>query len=269
MLGPAFFTDYSSPVASLIRDHGISVQCYADDTQLYVSFRPGEEAIALEKLERCIADLRVWMNNNRLKLNDSKTEFMIFGTKCKLKKIDIKSVRVGDVCITAVQHVRNIGAYFDSEMNMDTQVKNMCKSAWMNLYNISKIRNYLTVDQSKSVVHAYVTSKLDANLAGISLEQKSKLQRVQNAAAKLITKNKKHDHVTPLLHDLHWLPVEDRIIFKVLLLVFKSMNNEGLVYLKDLFTFCKPPLNLRSAENVPGGVRMDPNIKRYRVTLVL
>ena len=101
-------------------------------------------------------------------------------------------------------------------------------------------------------MHAYVTSKLDANnalLAGISLEQKSKLQRVQNAAAKLITKNKKHDHVTPLLHNLHWLPVEDRLIFKVLLLVFKSMNNEGPVYLKDLFTFYKPPLNLRSADN--------------------
>jgi hypothetical protein len=59
------------------------------------------------------------------------------------------------------------------------------------------------------------------------------LQRVQNAAAKLITKNNKQDHVTPLLYHLHWLPVEDRIIFKVLL-VFKSMNNEGPVYLKDL-----------------------------------
>jgi hypothetical protein len=252
VLGPAFFTDYSSPVAALIRAHDISVQCYADDTQLYVSFRSDEEAIALEKLERCIADLRVWMNKNRLKLNDSKTEFMIFGTKSKLSKINTKSVRVGDDDIAAVQHVRNIGAYFDSEMKMDKQVKNTCQSAWMNLYNISKIRRYLTTDQCKSVVHAYVTSKLDANnalLAGTTVELKSKLQRVQNAAAKLITQNKKHDHVTPLLYNLHWLPVEDRIIFKILLLAYKSLNNEGPVYLKDLLSFYKPPLNLRSSDN--------------------
>ena len=113
---------------------------------------------------------------------------------------------------------------------MDIQVKNMCRGAWMNLYNIGKIRSYLTVDQAKSVMHAYVISKLDANnalLAGTTTELKSQLQRVQNAAAKLITKNKKHDHVNPLLHDLHWLPIEDRIIFKVLLLAYKSLNDVG------------------------------------------
>ena len=121
----------------------------------------------------------------------------------------------------------------------------------MNLYNIGKIRSYLTVDQAKSVVHAYLKSKLDANnalLAGTTTELKSQLQRVQNAAAKLITRNKKHDHVTPLLHDLHWLPIEDRIIFKVLLLAYKSLNDVGPVYLKDLQHFYKPPFNLRSAD---------------------
>jgi hypothetical protein len=192
------------------------------------------------------------MNRNRLKLNDSKTEFIIFGTRSKLTKIKTTSVQVGDEQISAVKQVRNIGAFFDCELKMDTQVKNMCKSAWLHIYNISKIRNYLTVDQAKSVVHAYVTSKLDANnalLAGATSELKSQLQRVQNAAAEVITRSSKQDHVTPLLYNLHWLPIEDRITFKILLLTYKSLNNEGPVYLKDLLKFYKPPLNLRSSEN--------------------
>ena len=95
-------------------------------------------------------------------------------------------------------------------------------------------------------------SKLDANnalLAGTTTVLKSQLQSVQNAAAKLITEKKKHDHVTPLLHDLHWLPIEDRIIFKVLLLAYKSLNDVGPVYLKDLQHFYKPSFNLRSADD--------------------
>ena len=251
VLGPSFFTDYNSPVAALIRSHGISVQCYADDTQLYVPFHPNEESAALERLHQCIANLRCWMNMNRLKLNDKKTEFIILGTSARLGCVNTKELRVGNASINAVRKVRNIGAYFDSELKMSDQVNNMCRSAWLNLYKIGKIRQYLTTDQAKTAVHAYVTSKLDANnalLAGTTVELKSKLQRVQNAAAKLITRNKKSDHVTPLLYDLHWLPIEDRIIFKILLLAFKSLNGAGPVYLKDLLPLYKPPLNLRSAD---------------------
>ena len=112
--------------------------------------------------------------------------------------------------------VRNIGAMFDSEMKMDTQVNSMCKSAWFHLYTIGKIRSYLSDDQRKSVVHAYVTPKLDGNNAlqvGPRREYLiDKLQLVQNAAAKIITKSRKFDHVTPLLRQLHWLPISKRIL---------------------------------------------------------
>ena len=80
VLGPDFFSDYSSPISSIIRAHGISVHCYAYDTQLYASFFPGQtETVVMVKLEQCIGELRKWMNSNKLKLNDSKTEFVIFG----------------------------------------------------------------------------------------------------------------------------------------------------------------------------------------------
>ena len=163
------------------------------------------------------------------------------------------SVRVGEESIQAVKQVRNIGAFFDSELKMNVQINNMCKSAWLHLYNISKIRQYLSQDQTKSIVHAYVTTKLNSNnslLAGITLEQRRRLERVQHAAAKLITKSNKYDHVTPLLHELHWLPIEYRIKFKILLLTYKSLKGNGPVYLKDLFKFRDSPRQLRSVDSL-------------------
>ena len=112
----------------------------------------------------------------------------------------------------------------------------------IHLYTIGKIRSYLSGDQTKSVglVHAYLTPKLDGNNALLVGPRRDylidNLQLVQNAAAKIVTKSKKFDHVTPLLHQLHWLPICKRIIFKVLLLVFQSSNDMGSVYLRDPLT---------------------------------
>ena len=139
------------------------------------------------------------MNKNRLKLNDKKTEFIIFGTCTGLKKVATTTIRVGQEAIPGCDKVHNIGAMFDSEMKMDTQVNSMCKSAWFHLY-----RSYLSDDQTKSVVHAYVTPKLDRNNALLMGPRREylidKLQLVQNAAAKNYYQNKEirsHDPTPP------------------------------------------------------------------------
>ena len=88
-----------------------------------------------------------------------------------------------------------------------------------------------------------MTSKLDYNntlLYGISKRLSNRLQLVQNAAAKLITRNKKFDRVTPLLEELHWLPVEYRMIFKMMLICFKALQGTGPLYIKDMLTIAKP-----------------------------
>ena len=150
------------------------------------------------------------MNCNRLRLNDNKTEFTIFGSTSTLQKVRTTSIHVGDSDIAVAPSMRNIGAYMESRMMMDSQVTHMCKSAWFHLFSTSKIRCYLTTEQTTTVVHAYVTSKLDCNnalLTGFPQKLLSKLQRVQKAVAMLISGSTKRDHVTPILHDLHWLPI--------------------------------------------------------------
>ena len=236
-------------------------------------FTPGvDEEEVRNRLEGCIDALRVWMNTNRLKLNDKKTEFIIFGTSSGLKKAVTTAIRVGQEAIPACTKVRNIGAMFDSELKMDAQVNTMCKSAWFHLYTIGKIRHYLNDEQTKSVVHAFVTSKLDGNNALLMGPRRdhliNKLQLIQNAAAKIVTKSNKYDHVTPLLHQLHWLPISKRIIFKVLLLAFKSLNGMGPIYLRELLAYHKPkrdglrhdPLSLE----VPRTVRVTYGDRTFR-----
>ena len=142
----------------------------------------------------------------------------------------------------------------DKHLKMVVHIFNICKAAWHNLYKIGKIRSYLTQDQTKAVVHAYVTSKVDMNkslLVGTSASQLQKLQRIQNAMARLICRSKQHEHITPVLKSLHWLPIHMGLIFRLLLLVFKALHNAGPVYRRDL-------LHVYSYVDIPGHLLMPP-----------
>ena len=126
----------------------------------------------------------------------------------------------------------------------------MCiKRAWFNLHQISKIKGCLSQDQLKPVIHAFVMSKLDYNnglLGGSSKQLKSTLQSVQNVAAKLIYGIKKYDRISPPLAVLHWLPVEEGIDFKIILLVYKCLQGKCSIYLCELLMPYQPQGNLRS-----------------------
>ena len=95
-IGPFSFKLYTKPLTSIAKRHGINIHLYADDTQLYISFKPEESEAALERLEACIEEIRNWMKVNYLKLNDSKTEFVIFGTQIDLAKVSGWTVTVGN-----------------------------------------------------------------------------------------------------------------------------------------------------------------------------
>ena len=267
VLGPVFFTDYSSPVASIVRSHAIHVHCYADDTQLYIPFTPSaDEDEVRQRLEACIEELRQWMLLNKLKLNDQKTEFIIFGQPSKLKKTSTTCIKVGIHSIKPSKSIRNIGAFMDTQLTMEEQVRNMTKLAWLNIFNISKIRGYLTQDQLKTIVHAYVTPKLDFNnclLAGIPQHLVQRVQLVQNAAARLIMGSRKSDHVTPLLKELHWLPVTQRVLYKLLVNVYKALNLIGPRYLYELLVPYVPTRTLRSSSDTLLLTEPKSKLKRY------
>ena len=162
---------------------------------------------------------------NKLKLNGDQTELLVIGS-CNLPASQLLSFTVIDGSVIEPSHfARNIGVIFDNRFNMERQVSAICKSAFFYIRNISRIRKFLSVDSAKALVHAFVTCRLDncnSLLYGLSKHLGHRLQLDQNCAARLMLCGRKHDHVTPLLKELHWLPVEQRIIFKTLLLTFKA-----------------------------------------------
>jgi len=192
-LGPLLFLLYSSKLFKIISNHLPQAHSYADDTQLYLAFKPGDELdekAALDAMEGCIADIKEWMLHDKLKLNAEKTEFLVIGTKRQLEKVNITQLQVaGSSVNTSTTAIKNLGSWFDSNLNMQDHIKKTCRSAFYNIYNIRRIRKYLTRDVTESIVNALVTSKLDycnSLLYGIANIHLSKLQRVQNAAARLI-----------------------------------------------------------------------------------
>ena len=128
VLGPILFTAYTTPLGDVIRQHNLQYHLYADDTQLYITFSPGTPAQAstIDHLNNCLKDVRSWMQSNLLKLNDSKTEVIIFGTARKLQHFEGANVYVGESRITPSPSVRNLGIQYDSTMSMENHVNLVC-----------------------------------------------------------------------------------------------------------------------------------------------
>ena len=253
VLGPSFFSVYAGPLADIARSHNIEVHLYADDTQLYTSFNPSDphsEVSARTRMEACIGDMKLWMTHNKLKLNDNKSEFMIIVPKRQACKINCQTMRIGNVDVIAKSSVRNLGVSFDSEMTMSSNINATCRAAYYHIRNISSIRKSLSDRVAASVIHSYVVSRLDygnALLYGVAAGQLTKLQRVQNAAARVLTRTSKFSHITPILRELHWLPVRERVKYKIILLTWKSINGLAPQYLQDCISEYNPPRQLRSS----------------------
>ncbi|PIK38134.1 hypothetical protein BSL78_25019 [Apostichopus japonicus] len=133
---------------------------------------------------------------------------------------------------------------------MKHHVKNTASAASFALYKIGQLAKYLDHKSTERLVHAFITSRLDycnSLLYGIPSTELSKLQLIQNSAARLVTRSKKHDHITPILRDLHWLPLHLRIRYKVALLAFKAIHGMAPSYLTDLVASYSPQRRLRSS----------------------
>ena len=230
---------YTSQVRHIIQRYNLQHHVYADDTQIYLSFDASEKAAndSIQTLEACIVEIRHWMRNNYLKLNDNKTEFILIGSRQKLDKIKNLHIRIGDSNIAPVRQVRNLGVIMDDSLTLTSHVSSTVKSASFQIRNLGQIRKFLTPQATEQLVHAFITSRLDMGnslLFNLPKEQIHRLQLKQNMAARLITRTKPSAHITPILSDLHWVPVHLRIEFKILLLTYRAVNGQAPTYITEL-----------------------------------
>ena len=157
--------------------------------------------------------------------------------------MSIDGVRVGDYNISPSPSV----TWFDPHLDMGVHITKTCSSAFHYLYNIRHIRKYLSRSSTETLVHAFITRRLDycnSLLYGLPKYQLSKC--VMNASALLVYCAWKSCHITPLLRKLHWLPVCYRIKYKIILLTFKVLHGMALDYLRHLISVFPPSrYNLR------------------------
>jgi hypothetical protein len=251
-LGPVLFNAYIAPLSQVAENNAVFDQKYADDEQLILSFKPDSHSDckrAFTKMEKCIEEIREFLHENKLCNNGDKTEFMVIGSKHNLQKVETNSITVNNTEIKAVDNVRNLGVILDKTMNMELQVRSMCKKAYYNIKNIAHIRKSLSKEDTKTAVHALVTPHLDygnALLYGVKKKSLDKLQVAQNSAARLIDRLRKYDRVSHVRKELHWLPVHARIKFKILNMTWKAINNESPQYIADLLNKSSSTHNLRS-----------------------
>ena len=208
---------YVYPLTTIIQQHGLQYHTYADDTQIYLQCDNHHDAInaAIIRLQNCILEVIKCMTSNALKINEEKTEFIIFNSTNILSTS--YTLQIGDNSIPMSGQVKILGVTLDSTMTLDGQIAATCRSSYMHIKRINTIRQYLTIDAVSILTQSLVTSRLDyCNIIynGLPMKSIKRLQLNQNAAGRLIRRTKKRAHMTPVLQDLHWLPVVNRCQFK-------------------------------------------------------
>ena len=253
VLGPVLFTMYMQPLSSVIRQSEAQYHFFADDSQLHRSAVLEDLRDTASQMKTCIENVAKWMKLNKLKMNDDKTELMLAGSKSKLRKTDLNAITFSDCKISLSKSVRNLGIYLDEPLSMETHVSHLCKTLYLQLRRISKIRSFLSVDAANKLAVAFILSRLDycnSLLAGISDDKLTKLQRIQNNAARLVLRESRRCSASGLLKTLHWLPVKARIEYKISTLCFQCLYSDHMpVYLSELILPYKPSRTLRSQDS--------------------
>ena len=251
VLGPKAYCMYTKPVTTIIKHHNLLYHCYADDSQSYIAIKPSDSwDIPSTRIQACVSEVRGWMSSNMLKLNQGKTEVILFHPKHRANPFADLPISIDSCTIMPAKQVRNLGVIQDSHLTMEAQVNSICRSCYFHLRNIGAIRPYITTDACRTLVQATVTSRLDyanALLYGITHALTSRLQKLQNTAARVITRTRKREHITPVLKSLHWLPVQYRPQFKVLTFTYKALAGTAPSYLCDLVELRQPSRSLRSS----------------------
>ena len=250
VLGPILFCLYMTPLGDIFRKYSINFHCYADDTQIYIPITANDQS-HIHNLETCLTEVKVWMNKNFLLLNSAKSEMLLVGPAKHINLFNDTTINLDGCPIIPKPSIRNLGVMFDSSLSFVPHIKNITKSAFFHLRNLARIRPILTLPDAETLVHAFITSRIDycnALFSGLPSTTTNGLRLVQNAAARVLTRKRKFDHITPTLISLHWLPIQARADFKVLLLTFKALNGLAPAYLSSLIKPYIPPRPLRSQD---------------------
>jgi hypothetical protein len=235
----------------VILSFGINHHQYADDTQIYLAASKTDLHVKVNQLENCTASVHAWRQTNGLQLNPTKSEVMQFSaTRGRDRVDDIVSLHISGAEIKPSSTIKSLGVILDPKLSFDAHVTNVCKLCYFHIRALRHVRDSLPDEVARTVACSIVGSRLDycnSLLAGTSKSNLLKLQRVQNTLARVTLRQGKFTHITPALKQLHWLPIEHRISFKMAILTYKIKSTGQPIYLRELLSDYEPVRTLRSS----------------------
>ena len=242
VLGPVLFNIYIRSLYRTVQSLHFHIQGFADDHQIYKPFQSNREySIVAHELPLVFHEIEKWMSLHFLQLNPGKTEIIVFGSSTVVSQLQTKGSFIApSVCVRFVDTAKNLGLKLDACLTFKPQIKALKSSCFNKLRKIAKMHSFLNPNQLQTLVQAIVISSLDycnSLYFGISPRLLNQLQIIQNRACRTIFGLKKRDNVDKYLKNLHWLKINQRIEFKILLLVFKSINGLAPTYLKELISY--------------------------------
>ncbi|XP_048354704.1 uncharacterized protein LOC125433843 [Sphaerodactylus townsendi] len=249
-----FFNIYMPPRESLVWSFGLWCHQYADDTQLLFTME-GNPISSPDALLHCLDAVASWLSASQLKLNPTKKEVLWLGQgECPvafgLPKLHGETLKLAS-------STKSLGVILDPSLSLVAQVIQTAQAAFYHLQQARQLALYLSCPDLATVIHATVTSRLDycsSLYAGLPLAMIRKLKLLQNAAARLLSGTTSRDWIMPVLYQLHWLPVEYRVMFKVLVLIFKVICSLGPAYLRDHLSMYHPSRPLLQPWPLLGGM---------------
>ena len=229
VLGPKMFCIYVRGQPKVIVSCGFKAASFADDSNALKKFLLTFQYNVLKNdVNNCMDKIVNWMNSRFMKINPDKTELLLLYPKSLENNVIIKGVvfEKQNQCIRFSDSVKNVGVWLDKNLTYNKHVNQIVAHCFKLLRDIGRIRNVLSPKHIEMLVHAIVSSRIDycnSLFFNMTKDNINKLQKVQNAAARLITGRRKMESVSDVLHNLHWLPIESRIMFKIILLVHKCV----------------------------------------------
>jgi len=266
VLGPILFLLYTADVLLIAERHGFQAHSYADDTQLYFHCIPGTSCSdCVKRIVACIAEMEQWMSSNYLRLNTDKTQFIWLGTPVQLTKVDCDDICVGNTSIHLSTEVTCLGVKFDQNISFSAHVKHLAGKCFYQLRQLRTVRRSISTDAAKTLVHAFVICRVDycnAVLANIPALHLQPLQSVLNAAARVITRKRKYDHVSADMRDvLHWLPVRQRTEYKLCGYVYRSLHKSAPSYIAAM---CNPVSEVAGRQHLRSAAHGDVVVPSMR-----
>jgi hypothetical protein len=266
ILGPTAFIAYTEEFQN---DITLVYHLYADDIQLLACSTVSDVDTCRHRIESSVMQIIDECSSRRLQLNPDKTELIWFGSVanlCRLQNANL-NIHIGQVTIEPVDVVRDLGVLLDSHLDMRQHISKTVSICFYHLRRLRQLRRILDRDMRQRLISALIILRIDycnVALAGLPATSLAPLQRVLNAAARFVADLRPFDHITSTLQTLHWLPIQQRIVYKLCTMMHSSAYGIVPQYIRDVLT---PTSALSRRADLRSAVRMEFDVPFSRTRM--